>query len=377
MVSMLLIALLFGGPVSVAVEHGQGADRVVLAGFTPQQIHALQAREPHSDQWAGFFQVFLGKEPPEDVKTRPPMLGSYSVVGSMLVFAPRFPFLRNRDHVARFDGPAFARLVGLPAAEQPDPVISVFRIEEQREPTKVTAIYPGGDTLPANLLRCYIHFSGPMGRINSYRHIKLLDEKGLEVKDPFLELTHELWDPSLQRLTLFFHPGRIKRGLVPNKEQGLALEVGKNYRLVVDAKIKDAAGEPIEAAYEKTFSVVAADRSSPDYRAWKINAPIDDRPLEVELDEPLDHALLHRMLRVKTAAGQVIAGTIEVAPGERLWRFRPDDAWLPGAYYIELDVNLEDRAGNRINRLFDMDAGATMPEKGTRYVALPFRVGTK
>ena len=43
----------------------------------------------------------------------------------------------------------------------------------------------------------------------------------------WIGINQELWDPGMQRLTLLLDPGRIKRGVGPNLEAGLALERGE------------------------------------------------------------------------------------------------------------------------------------------------------
>jgi hypothetical protein len=55
-------------------------------------------------------------------------------------------------------------------------------------------------------------------RGEAYEHIKLLDAKGKPLEEVFLELGEELWDPEMKRFTLLFHPGRVKKGLVPREE---------------------------------------------------------------------------------------------------------------------------------------------------------------
>src|SRR5205809_756454 len=108
------------------------------------------------------------------------------------------------------------------------------------EPTKVTAVYPSADTLPDNQLRFYLHFSAPMSRGEAYSRVKLLKEDGQPVSFPFLELDEELWDKSGKRLTLLFHPGRVKRGLKPREEFGPIMESGHKYTLVIDKGWLDA-----------------------------------------------------------------------------------------------------------------------------------------
>ena len=74
----------------------------------------------------------------------------------------------------------------------------------------------------------------------------LLDAAAKEVDLPFLELEQELWDSSGKRFTLFFDPGRIKRGLKPREEVGPALEEGKSYTFVVDRAWHDAQGDSLK-----------------------------------------------------------------------------------------------------------------------------------
>ena len=87
-------------------------------------------------------------------------------------------------------------------------------------PPRVRQIYPSGADVPANLLRVYVEFSGPMGRDNALKHIRLLDESGSEVIAPFLPVEAELWTADRTRFTLLFDPGRVKRGIKPNLDHG-------------------------------------------------------------------------------------------------------------------------------------------------------------
>jgi hypothetical protein len=88
----------------------------------------------------------------------------------------------------------------------------------------------------------------------------------VEVKLPFLEIDEELWDKQQQRLTVLFDPGRIKSGVTPNQEVGMALKTGHKYTLVVDEDWKDAKEIPLKATFKKTFSVGPADRTPIDPR---------------------------------------------------------------------------------------------------------------
>ncbi len=145
--------------------------------------------------------------------------------------------------------------------------------EEVEPSTVVSAVYPSASRLPENQLKLYLHFSAPMTRGEAYRHIRLLDAEGRALQLVFLELGEELWDPGLRRLTLFFDPGRIKRGLRPHLDAGPPLTEGTSYRLVIDPGWRDAAGLPLAAGFEKAFTVTAPDRHSPDPDSWRLTAP--------------------------------------------------------------------------------------------------------
>src|SRR5262249_16285899 len=125
--------------------------------------------------------------------------------------------------------------------------------------TVIQQIYPTANKLPENQFRFYIHFSAPMSRGEAYQHIQLLTAAGKPVEQAFLELNEELWDPEMRRLTLLFHPGRVKKGLQPREELGPILEEGKSYTLVIDSKWTDAKGNPLKESFRKAFKVTAAE----------------------------------------------------------------------------------------------------------------------
>ena len=60
----------------------------------------------------------------------------------------------------------------------------------------------------------------------SWNHIHLLDDKGQEVRDPFLPLDAEFWNDDRTRYTVFFDPGRQKRGIAPIADMGRSLTHG-------------------------------------------------------------------------------------------------------------------------------------------------------
>lgn len=278
-------------------------------------------------------------------KELPPLLGSYRIVNRELLFTPRFPLQPGVRYRAHFEGE--------PVIEQdfmlPKPQVTAT--------TTVEHVYPTRDLLPENLLKFYIHFSAPMNRGEAYSRIHLLNEAGKQVERPFLELDEELWDRDHQRFTLFFDPGRIKRGLKPREEFGPALEAGKSYTLVIDRDWADAEGNPLKEAFRKHFRVAAPDDQCPDPKNWKIQPPAAGakEPLLVTLPEPLDHALLERMIWVTNEKGQMIRGNVSTLAEETQWQFTPEQPWPTGGYFLVAQTTLEDLAGNSIGQPFEVD----------------------
>ena len=115
-------------------------------------------------------------------------------------FVPRYPLSRGQRYRARLSGSS--------------PSVVEYRVPDRpaRDAATVEAIYPSGDRLPANLLKFYIHFSRPMREGEPvFDRIRLIDDRGREIGDPWRRV--DLWTPDARRLTLYVHPGRIKRGV--------------------------------------------------------------------------------------------------------------------------------------------------------------------
>jgi hypothetical protein len=237
-------------------------------------------------------------------------------------------------------------------------------------------VYPSGAILPENTLRLYVHFSGPVARGDVYRHLKLVRDDGTEVSHPFLELDEELWTADGLRLTLLFHPGRVKRGLVPREQEGPILEEGRRYTLVIDRKWEDADGRPLRAEVRKPFAAGPPDDQPVDPMNWSLMAPRGgDAPLILRLAKPLDRALLARMVWVEDAAGNRVEGTLTVGGGERVLTFAPAKPWRRGEYKLVVDTRLEDVCGNRVGQPFEVDEFKPIrPKIETRTVARPFAV---
>jgi hypothetical protein len=218
-----------------------------------------------------------------------------------------------------------------------------------------------------------------MGRGEAYERVRLEKASGEVVPIPFLELSEELWDRDGQRFTIFFEPGRIKRGVMLRDEIGPALVAGGEYALVVDGAWRDANGAPLGESFKKRFRAGPADETQPDPQKWKVTAPKAGTrdPLVVEFNEPLDHAMLERVIQVAAADDKFLPGTIDVEQNESAWRFTPDEAWKRGQHQLVIAGTLEDLAGNSIGRKFEvsMNGGTTsMNSEVLQEARLPFDV---
>ena len=292
----------------------------------------------------------------------PPLLGTYSIENGSLAFRPRFPLAAGMHYRAVFHAPDGATTTA-----------SFDGPHLDRTPvTRVEHVYPTIDALPENQLKFYLVFTSAMSRGEAWRRVHLLDDAGKEVELPFLELNQELWDPDFKRLTVLFDPGRIKRGLVPTNEVGPPLIMGHSYTLLIDADWKDARGVPMASEFRKPFHVVAADRTPPDSKTWKLTAPKAGTrdPLIVNFGEPMDFALMTRVIEVPG-----VAGSSSAVNEEREWRFVPTQPWRAGAFNVTVDTSLEDLAGNHVGRAFDVDTFDHVTDHvEKKSVTLPFRV---
>jgi hypothetical protein len=292
----------------------------------------------------------------------------YRVDQDKIRFEPRFPLASGLRYRAEFNPIALDALTsaiahghrqaGTKPVSTPKLVADLSVPELAATPTtSVTNIYPSRAIVPENLLRFYIHFSAPMSRGESYRHLRLLDASGKPMDAPFLELHEELWSTDGTRFTLLFDPGRIKRGLKPREEVGPILEAGKAYTLVIDPDWRDATGRPLAGGFRKSFRAEAPDNRSPDPMTWTVRSPRTGTrdALEVHFPEPLDRALLDRLIVVQNTDAQVLPGRVLVDGEETIWRWVPMDSWRAGKHHLVIGSDLEDLAGNSIARPFEVD----------------------
>ena len=329
-------------------------DKVPVAfeatGLPADHLAALEKLPAEGEGFARTLAVYVGKTTGAG---QPAIVGTYAINGDALRFTPRFPLK---------GGLAYRVEIFLPAPDRngaPSRHENVFELPAPPPPApaKVVAVYPSASVLPDNQLRFYLHFSAPMRRGEVYDHIRLLNEDGQSVNRPFLEIGEELWDNSGTRLTLLLDPGRVKRGLSPRELLGPVLETGGKYTLVILDSWHDATGQPLAAEFRKEFTAGPPIETALDHKAWKVASPAAGTrgPVAIRFPHPLDRALLGRTIAVESPAGRPVAGEVTIGKEERSWEFRPDEPWTAGKYELVIDTTLEDTAGNRIGRPFEVD----------------------
>jgi len=281
--------------------------------------------------------------------TLPEVLGITSANAGQVLFTPRFSFLPGVSYRVRLfghSGLVTDTLVGYSDAQRTVPPLQVV---------------PTTELWPENILRFYVLFSTPMSLQNPYEFLALRNDSGQIVENAFVEFPQGLWDGNRQRLTVLFHPGRIKRGVGPNLAQGLPLQQGRRYELAVLPGWKTQNGQSIDTNAIKCVISGPAVREAVRPQKWTISnvrAGTQDG-LNVTFDRPLDYGLLPECLRLDYE-GTEWDGTVNVSTSGESWKFAPAKPWQVGRYSLLIDDRLEDLAGNSVTRLFDRSVSDTL-----------------
>jgi hypothetical protein len=218
-----------------------------------------------------------------------------------------------------------------------------------------------------------------MGRGGGREHVHLLDDRGRDVPDTFVPLDYELWSGDAQRLTVFFAPGRVKTGILPNEQMGRALVRGRTYTLLIGREWRDANGQPLVREYRHPFRVGPARADALDPSSWRVAAPLagSRQPLTVTFPAPLDEGLLMRALGVHSGS-DAVPGDIHTENGETRWVFTPARPWDAGTYNLLALAILEDPAGNRIGRAFEIENKESVDkDPDARAATIPFTVRSR
>ena len=350
------------------VSFCQDAPRLVFADQSVKIINldndvltTIIRQHWRDDDWSEAFRIYTWHAHQNQIHQ--PLAGYYSVEGMVVYFTPLFPFAAGETYYAELDcGRLWKKSGGLPVGSKlsggTGNIDLIFTIPAAATGRSfVEAVYPASDSLPANLLRMYIHFSAPMSTGEAYQHIQLKDESGHIVEKSFLIVDQELWDIDRRRFTLLFDPGRIKRGIQSNIDLGTPLQPNHIYRLVIDSSWRDEHGNALSGKFEKRIVVTAPEREKLSSQYWKVIAPEASAkgPLVLQFPRPVDHALAIKYIVITDSFNNVLEGKTMMGDDDRTWAFYPDKPWTGGHYALQISPYLEDPAGNNFNNPFDID----------------------
>jgi hypothetical protein len=285
---------------------------------------------------------------PDDL---PDVSGRFQVLEDRVRFVPHFPF----DSGIRFRASFEPRPLGRSELSEMLTLEFSFPKVTSAPPTQVQHVFPSSDSLPENLLRFYVRFSNSMQRGRSAENIVLLGPDGRPAPDTLYRAPVELWDRSMRHLTILLDPGRLKRGVGPNRDLGPPLKAGQEYTLAIGSGMVDCFGRPLHQSFHKSFHVTEAIREPIAVEQWAILPPATNghQPLALMFPRPLDWALLGHAITIESKDGQPINGRIAIDQGERRWTFTPASPWIAGSYRVRIALSLEDVCGNGLLGAFD------------------------
>ncbi|MEO1995985.1 MAG: hypothetical protein ABGZ17_11990 [Planctomycetaceae bacterium] len=341
-----------GGESHLRITSVGDATRIVVSARLGTSVWADRPHGPIPQKLAQrWLQLVVLRD---DGTSGQPIFARYQWHGRRLTCVPQFALEHGRVYRAVLLQP------GQPAVTQD------YRVPPGKPvpQTQVARIFPSTSVLPANHLKFYVHFSQPMREGKAmFDHMSLVDQRGQSVEDPWRRT--ELWSADGRRLTLWIHPGRVKRGLNLREQMGPVLHPGTSYTLVIGRGVKDQYNRPLQQEYRRTFRVVAADHRRPLPRRWKIDPPrVESRDvLQVRFGEALDQPLLLRFLRVIDGRGRPVPGVAAATDQESGWQFTPQRPWTLDNYRLTVNPLLEDLAGNTPLRVFDTDLDQPEPSQ--------------
>lgn len=233
----------------------------------------------------------------------------------------------------------------------------------------VAGIYPLADTIPANILMFHVTFTKPMVEdVQTYKQIKLLDEKGVEKQMVWRHKSN--WADDGKHLVLMLHPGRVKRGIHYFEKEDKLFEEGKRYTLVITSVLRDRDNQPLEKEFTKTFVVTAADRVIPTFKQQYLVVPQNgtQQPLEVVFDDKMDFGTMQIGLEVKDNKGNKVEGFVH-SINDKVWAFVPAKPWQPAEHKLLLNTYVTDLSGNHLTRRFEEENIEEMKQQQTIEIA--------
>lgn len=352
------------GPLSVAlVTTSDGRPIVRVTGLSAAELDALARTSMSAEELARLVSIQVPDAGDIAVATR------YKVTPTSLDLEPVYALEAGRGYLVRIDASQFPT----PRADA-SPLVTTLTVPAAAtsEATWVSGISPSSSQWPENTLRFYLHFSAPMSSTSAVDHVRVVDEGGREITDVLLNIDVDLWNTDYTRRTVFFDPGRVKRGIRPNRELGRALLAGKRYAIVVGTSWKDAAGRPLAREFRHEFTATSAVEAAVEPATWAIGAITAGTrdPVVVTFPRPLDEGLLRRALGVASGDGAIVEGEVTLGEQEQRWIFTPARPWAAARYSLVILTLLEDPAGNKVGEPFEFEMFGK-PSEAAERLTLP------
>ena len=354
-----------GQAITCKVDREIGSEsygQVTISGLG-EELAQFKTQTFSKNDWTQFYTVKV------EGATRA-MLGSYEATGSGLTFKPRFLPDPQVSYEVSFSSKGARKLLTNFSLEA-ESTWTIQFAGTHKTPAEIVGIFPQSEMLPANILRIYVAFSEPMSFENPHDFIQIVDEDGRLVTEPFVEIEEGLWNENRTRLTLLFHPGRIKRGVGPNMTQGEIFEVSREYTLKISSDWKAGSGNGLKLPFAKSFEITKAIRRVIEIEGWKVTAPTTstNQQLVIQTDQLLDKALAERMISVIDSKGAFVDGRFEFNGYRTELIFYANSAWNAGIYQLSIDPKLEDVCGNTPVNVFDLEGSGQKKTDGNLSLA--------
>ena len=312
-------------------------DELSLDGEGGRPFKLLIPKTLAGDATKGELQVFLSTSPNISI------LGDYKEEADKIIFEPLVPFTPGLTYLVKVKGKTIGQI------EIDTDYVTYY--------PEITAVYPGSDTVPENLLKFYIEFNKGMKEGESLNHIALVKNGKDTLSNVFLDLQPELWNKYSTVLTVWFDPGRIKRDLQPNLAMGPPLSRGNKYTLIIKKDWPDVDGFELKNDFKKEFVVIGRDSLLPDPSSWNITVPKAGKRtlLLIRFNESLDYMVLKNAIHLTDGTGKELPCKIFIDDKQTSIGYQPDSIWRKGDYYLEVESRLEDLAANNLEHPFDND----------------------
>lgn len=234
-------------------------------------------------------------------------------------------------------------------------------------PNPVIAVYPSSDTIAENVLRFHIQFSMPMREGEVNRRIHLYDASGNKLSGVFFDHQYEFWSKDRTLLTLLVDPGRIKTGLRAHQDRGRAFQKDSTYTLLIAKGWPSISGTSSSNNHLQRFTIGSEDDEQPNIANWRPqvfrSTSLDS--ITIDFPAPIDYASAQSFIQIFSLANNhLLPGKIALSNQEKRWVFTPADTSIVGDYFIRVNNQLEDPAGNSLVQKFEYQSPS---QQGDRY----------